>query len=193
MRPSTRLARQYSITHSLFRHDYEILSDGNHMFHVDNSHLTPGKPDLTFHEGPDTKSPIVGVCKYRHFSSDAIVGLGDPSRPSMSWEHLSRESIFSSRYSFRAKVNDRTCTFTWRRTHSMKGGTLELVQEATHDLIAKFSSGTTFSKKAGQLEIYKCYSDQFALLVLITGLALREKLRRRSNSAAGAAGAGGGA
>ncbi|KAJ5893057.1 hypothetical protein N7504_009748 [Penicillium tannophilum] len=194
MRPSPRLARQYSITHSLFRHDYEILSNGNHMFHVDNSQLTPGKPDLTFHEGPDTKGPIAGVCKYRHFSSDAIIGLGDPRHPSMSWEHLSRDSLLSCRYSFRVRLDDRTRTFTWRRTHSIKGETLELVHEATHDLIAEFSSGTTFSKKAGQLEIYKCYGDQFALLVLITGLALREKLRRkRTNSAAGAAGAGGGA
>lgn len=162
------------------------------MFHVDNSQLTPGKPDLTFHEGPDAKGPIAGVCKYRHFSSDAIIGLGDPGHPYMSWEQFSRESLFSCRYSFRVKLGNRTRTFTWRRTHSMNVETLELVQESTRDLIAEFSSGTTFSKKAGQLNIYNCYGDQFALLVLITGLALREKLRRtRTNSAAGAAGAAG--
>jgi hypothetical protein len=109
----------------------------------------------------------------------------------MNWEHFSHESLLSCRYSFRVRLGDRMRTFTWRRTGSLKVETLELVHEATRDLIAEFSSGTTFSKKAGQLDIYKCYGDQFALLVLITGLALREKLRRtRANSAAGAGGGG---
>ncbi|KAJ5273859.1 hypothetical protein N7478_008984 [Penicillium angulare] len=58
---TSRLACHYSITHSLFRHDYEIISaNGKPNYHVNNSHLTPGKPDLTFHVGSDAKGPIAG-------------------------------------------------------------------------------------------------------------------------------------
>ncbi|KAJ6015830.1 hypothetical protein N7540_010421 [Penicillium herquei] len=223
-RSTSRLASQYAITHSLFRHDYDIISaNGKHSYHVDNSHLTPGKPDLTFHEG-DAKGPIAGVCKYRHFSSDAIIGLGDPTHPHrMSWEHFTREGLLSCRYSFRVKLGGgRARTFTWRynnqmscssgdlssrssstspsqspsrsssrsssRSRSSSSSTnptekLELVHESTQEVIAELSSGTSFFRKAGQLNIYKSYGTQFDLLVLVTGLALQEKLRRtRSNS-----------
>lgn len=192
----SKLSAQYSITHSLWRHDYEVA--GTHVFHVDNSAFQPGKPDLTFHAGRDTNAPIAGVCKFRHFSSDTEIGLGNPSLPTgMSWERLSSKGFKKVQYAFCMSLADRPPqTFTWKKTHSLgKGGSsnLKLVEEQTQNVVAVFSSGGSFSKRTGQLDIYADYGERFHLMVLITGLALREKLRRKSNAAAGAASGGGAA
>ena len=194
------LSTQYHIAHSVWRHDYEIT--GSHAFHVDNSTLRPGKPDLTFHAGPDTNAPVAGVCKFRHFSSDTEIGLGDPTTPRISWESMSRESLRKVKYTFSMNFGDRRQRrFTWKKTSSLGGshsGNLKLVEEPSGSVVAVFSSGGSFSKRTGQLDIYANYGERFSLMVLITGIALREKLRRASNNAAasggsaGAAGAGGG-
>lgn len=189
---------QYSITYSLWSHDYEVA--GTHSFHVDNSTFRPGKPDLTFHAGRDTNAPIAGVCKFRHFSSDTEIGLGNPNLPNgMIWEGLNSTGFMKVQYVFCMRFADRPLqTFTWKKTHSLGlGGSsnLKLVEEQTQNVVAVFSSGGTFSKKASQLDVYANYGERFHLMVLITGLALREKLRRNSNNAAAgvAGGAAGGA
>ena len=198
MSPYSSVSAQYHITHSVWRHDYEV--SGSHVFHVDNSALRPGKPDLTFHAGLDTNAPVAGVCKFRHFSSDTEIGLGDPNKPGMSWECMSRESLCKVQYAFRWNLSDRRqhC-FIWKKTSSLGGshsGNLKLVDESTGYVVAVFSSGGSFSKRTGQLDIYPNYGERFSIMVLISGIALREKLRRANNagagSAAGSAGAAGG-
>lgn len=192
MQPHTSLSAQYHIAHTVWRHDYEV--SGSHVFHVDNSALRPGKPDLTFHTGPDTNAPVAGVCKFRHFSSDTEIGLGDPSKSGISWERMSRESLRKVQYAFCMDLGDRRQhRFTWKRTSSLGGshtGNLKLVEESSGNVVAVFSSGGSFSKKTGQLDVYVNYGERFAMMVLITGIALREKLRRASNAAASSAGAG---
>jgi hypothetical protein len=172
---------------------------------VDNSHWNPGKPDLTFHTGANTTGPIAGVSKYRHFSSDTEIGLGDPSQPhAIEWFRLNRDSIMSGRYSIRITLGTTTGsnsnqqsqprTFTWKRTRSLSkhSGGLKLVDESDR-VVAVFGSGGSFSSTTGQMDIYVPYGERFQLLVLVSGLALREKLARARNAAAAGAGAGAGA
>ncbi len=199
---SSKPIAQYTITRGVFRSNYDITSNGQHLYHVDNSHWTPGKPDLTFHAGADTNGPIAGVIKYRHFSSDTEIGLGNPSQPhAIEWFCLNRDSIMSVRYSIRMSAStagasdQQPRTFTWKRTHSLsssRSGGLKLVDESDR-VVAVLSSERHFSTSA-QMDVFAQYGDRFQLLVLVSGLALREKLvRARKAAAAGAGGGGGGA
>jgi hypothetical protein len=188
---------QYKITRGVFRSSYDITSNGQPLYHVDNSHWTPGKPDLTFHTGTSTTGRIAGVSKYRHFSSDAEIGLGDPSQPhTMEWFSLNRDSLMSVRYTIRMPVSSsdqQPRTFTWKKTRALSShsGGLKLVDES--DRVVAVMSGGRFSSTAGLLDIYVQYGERFQLLVLVSGLAFREKLARARKGAAGAGGGGGGA
>lgn len=187
---------QYQITRSFWGGRYSIAQGGTHLYHVDNSHLTPGKPDLTFHAGADTSSPVVGVCKYGHFSSNTEIGLGDPAHPhSMKWERMSRQGTLNIRYSFRMAFGDRSPeTFIWKNTRSHGSGitgNLKLVRETSQDVIAIFSASNGFTRKAGTLEIAAAYGNEFQFMVLITAIALCESRQRRQAAAAGGGGGGG--
>lgn len=198
---SSKPIAQYTITRGVFRSNYDITSNGQHLYHVDNSHWTPGKPDLTFHAGANTNGPIAGVIKYRHFSSDTEIGLGDPSQPhAIEWFCLNRDSMMSVRYSIRMSAgtagasDQQPRTFTWKRTHSLssrRSGGLKLVDESDR-VVAVLSSGGHFSTTSAQMDVFVQYGDRFHLLVLVSGLALREKLARTRKAAAAGAGAGGG-
>lgn len=198
MYPSTSTyPAQYSITHSLWRHDYEVT--GSQAFHVDNSAFRPGKPDLTFHAGSDTTAPIAAVCKFRNFSSNTDIGLANPKYDSeMNWVCLSRRGLVKMQYGFSMDVGDhRSHNFTWKSTHSMgtgRTGNLKLVDDSTQQVVAVFSRSSSFSKRGtGSLDIHVDYGERFQLMVLATGLAVREKLRRASNAASASAASGGAA
>lgn len=189
---------KYQITRAFWGGSYQVAQSGTHLYHVDNSHLTPGKPDLTFHAGADTTSPVVGVCKYAHFSSNTEIGLGDPNQShSMKWERMNSQGTMSPRHSFRVGFGDRTPeTFTWKNTRSLgtgMTGNLKLVHEPTQKVVSVFSASNGFSRKAGELEITAAYGKEFDFMVLITVLAICEGRQRRSSAAAGGAGGGGGA
>ncbi|KAJ5606863.1 hypothetical protein N7537_003482 [Penicillium hordei] len=190
---------QYLITHSFWRHNYDVrTTNKTHLYHIANSSFTPGKPDLTFYRSPDSNGPIVGVCKFRHFSSDCEIGVGDPERPNkMNWEYLHKQGFTKRVYWFRMELDDGTKrTFTWKRTHSLGSGfeNHKLVEETSQTVVAVFSSGGIFSKTTGYLDIYSNLGQRFYLMVLISGIALVEKIRRakQSSAGAGAAGAAGG-
>ncbi|KAJ5698184.1 hypothetical protein N7462_000189 [Penicillium macrosclerotiorum] len=185
---------QYLITHSFWRHDYTVTTRGRDVYRVHTSQYSPGKPDLTFYAGPDTSGPVAGVCRYRHFSSDTEIGLGDPRDGRMYWERMHRDGKMTVRYCFRVRVGRGLQTFTWKKTSMGQGtfGNLKLVDEAGR-VVAVLSSGSTFSKRTGQLDVYAQYGGTFPMMVLFSGIALREKLRRASNNAAAAAASSGGA
>ena len=191
-------AGQYLITHSFWRHNYDVSTPNKtHLFHVANSSFTPGKPDLTFHRSPDSNGSIAGVCKFRHFSSDCEIGLGDPERPNrMDWEYLHKQGFTKRVYWFRMQLDDGTKkTFTWKRTHSLGSGSEnhKLVEETSQTVVAVFSSGGIFSKTTGYLDVYSDLGPRFILMVIISGIAMIEKGRRaRQSSAAAGASAGGG-
>jgi hypothetical protein len=190
----------YTITRGVLRSSYDITTNGQPIYHVDNSHWTPGKPDLTFHTGPNTNGPIAGVSKYRHFSSDTEIGLGDPSQPNaIEWFCLNRDNWMSVRYSIRITVGTgigsdhqpQPRTFIWKKTRSLSNhsGGLKLVDESER-VVAVFASGGSFSSTSGTLDIYVQYGERFQLMVLVSGLALREKLLRARKAAAGGGGGG---
>lgn len=193
----SRFPSQYSITHSMWRHDYKVT--GPQHFHVDNSTFRPGKPDLTFHAGSDTTAPIAAVCKFHNFSANTDIGLADPNQANeMNWVCMSRQGLVKMQYGFPMDVGDhRPHHFTWKSTQSMgtgRTGNLKLVDGSTQEVVAVFSSSSSFSKrKTGSLDIYVDYGERFQLLVLSTGLAVREKLRRASNAASASAASGGAA
>lgn len=188
---------KYIITHSFWRHHYDVSTPNKtHLFHVANSSLTPGKPDLTFHTSPDNNGPIAGVCKFRHFSSDSEIGLGNPSSPgSMEWEYLHKQGFTKRQFWFRMHMDDgRKQTFTWKRTHSLGSGyeNYKLVEEGSNNVVAVFSSGSVFSKTTGSLDIYRNLGQRFYLMALISGITVVERARRaKASSAASAGGAGG--
>ncbi|KAF7522956.1 hypothetical protein PCG10_006910 [Penicillium crustosum] len=197
-------AAQYYITHNSKSENYDVsTTDKTHLYHIDNSTFTIGKPDLTFHHSPDSKGPVVGVCKFRHFSSDCEIGLADPERfNKMKWEYLHKEGfIFKRAYWFRMELDDGTKqSFTWKQTSSLGSGSgnHKLVKENGQTVVAVLSSGGIFSKKIdyGYLDIYSNLGPRFYLMALISGIAVVERIRRaKPNAAGGAAGgssAGGG-
>lgn len=168
----------------MWRHDYEVT--GSQSFHVDNSTFRPGKPDLTFHAGPDDTARVAAICKFRNFSGDTDIGLADPKQvDGMTWVCMSRQSLIKTQYGFRMDIGDhQPHAFIWKSTHSMGSGwsgNLKLVDESTQEVVAVFSTSSSLTKrKTGSLDLYVNYGERFQLLVLTTGLAVREKLRRAS-------------
>ncbi|KAJ5528570.1 hypothetical protein N7527_001963 [Penicillium freii] len=192
-------AAQYHITHNFKREKYDVsTTNKTHLYHIDSSTFTIGKPDLTFHHGPDSNGPVVGVCKFRHFSSDCEIGLRQPERPNeMNWVYLHKEGfLFMKRvYWFRMELDDGTKqTFTWKQTRSLGSGSEnhKLVEETSQTVVAVLSSGGIFSKKPGYgyLDISSNLGPRFYLTALISGIAVVERIRRATRSGAGA-GAGG--
>lgn len=189
---------KYTITHSFWRHHYDVSTPTKtHLFHVANSSMTPGKPDLTFHASTDSNGPIAGVCKFRHFSSDSEIGLGSPSSPGrMEWEYLHKQGFTKRQFWFRMRLDDGSKrTFTWKRTHSLGSGheNYKLVEEGTNHVIAVFSSGSMLSKTTGSLDIYWSLGQRFNLMALMSGLTVVERARRAKTSAAASSGGGAGA
>jgi hypothetical protein len=189
---------KYIVTHSFWRHNYDISTPNKtHLFHISNSSLTPGKPDLTFHTSTDSNGPIAGVCKFRHFSSDTEIGLGDPSSPgNMEWEYLHKSGFTKRQFWFRMHLDDGSKqTFTWKRTHSLGSGyeNYKLVEESSKTVVAVFSSGSVLSKSSS-LEIYFDLGKKSNLMALLSVIAVVERARRaKTASAASAGGATGGA
>ncbi|KAJ5326199.1 uncharacterized protein N7506_009301 [Penicillium brevicompactum] len=186
---------KYIITHSFWRHHYEVSTPNKtHLFHVANSSMTPGKPDLTFHASTDSNGPIAGVCKFRHFSSDSEIGLGSPSLPGrMEWEYLHKQGFTKRQFWFRMRLEDGSKqTFTWKRTHSLGSGyeNYKLVEEGSNNVVAVFSSGSAFSKTTGSLDVYWGLGQRFNLMALMSGLTVVERARRARTSAAASAGGG---
>ncbi|KAJ5761455.1 C6 zinc finger domain protein [Penicillium manginii] len=181
------LPARYNITSTFWKHHYEIT--GSHNLYVDNSQMTPGKPDLTFHSG-NKGGPIIALSKYKHFSSDIEIGLSEGPTNSMSWDTLHRDGWRSSKYKFTAEVNGRRETFTWHSTHKMsltRGGSLELVHDRTGAVEAVFASHCGLKGSDHVLTINACHDHRFQLLVLMTCITLAEKTRRRNEAAAAGA------
>ena len=187
------ITAQYFVKQSQFRHHYTVTLPGDRqLYHVHNSGFTPGKPDLTFHKSTEANGPIAGFVKFRHFSSDAEIGLGDPKQPKVK-EILHKEGFFKTAHWFRMTVKGGAQTYTWKRTHSLGRGSewYKLVEESTQSVVAAFSAGSLV-RRNGNIDIYAPLGEQFYQMTLFTGIAMVEKSRRQRSSGAGAAGGGGG-
>lgn len=203
-------SRLYHIYHSAIRYDYRVMdANKNQLYYVYNSHLTPKKPDITFHAGENNKAPVAGVCKFMKFSQQYKVGLGDPDRAGdMIWEDLEGQNLAHSKYRWSMSVplpsgGTERRWFLWTRTHSqaVEGESpsafsmrnFKLVDELTGQIAAIFTSNAFKSfRKNGKLQVASGYGPDFDLMVLITILAIYEKTRRRRAAKGGGGGAGGG-
>lgn len=189
------LPARYNITTTFWKHHYEI--SGTHNIYVENSQMTPGKPDLTFH-ATNKEGPTIALSKYKHFSSDIEVGLSsgpnsNTNSNSMRWDTLHRDGWRSSKYKFTAEVGGRLEKYTWRSTNKMsltRGGSLELVHDRTGGVAAVFAGHCGLKGSNHVLTINACHGEQFQLLVLMTCITLAEKTRRRNEAAAAGAASG---
>lgn len=186
MSPSTK----YTIKYTTLSHDYRVSSNGVHCFHVDNSSMTIGKPDLTFHSSDDNMGPVVGTCKFRKTSSSSNICLGSPSSPIAECQ-LQREGSWHIQYWFSIKIDGNRRAFSWKRTSS-NGSGYKLVEKGTKDIFARFLSKSIWSPSKGTMEISGAVGEDFEMMALMSGLTVIERSRRRSNSGGGAAGGGGG-
>lgn len=190
-------SRQFNIYHTFFNHHYSIhTADKRLLLYVDNSLWTPGKPDLTFHAGPDNKAPVVAACKFIHFSRGIRVGFGDLKDPnSVTWEELSCQNVVrASKYRIDFTIRDDSGSsrrsFLW--TRAMFTHDHDLVDEQTGETIAQFDNSAFSLSKTGKLYIHKHYGQDFELMVLTTAIGLIEKHRRRQSGGGGGGGGDGG-
>ncbi|OAQ62179.1 hypothetical protein VFPPC_14167 [Pochonia chlamydosporia 170] len=204
--PST--ARQFKVNRTSFARHYDIHDiSGNQLYYVDQSLFTKDKPDLTFHEGKDTNGPIVAVSHMPKFSFDCKVGLGDPSKTSVKWEELTRESVKASEYQWSMTLPEASGQgvpsgrrkFVWKRTHNVgvEGGSpssltlrnYKLLDVETGQLMAVFTSDRGFTT-CGVLQINVEFGKDFDVMVTATCLSLYEKARKRAAHSAGGHGGG---
>lgn len=188
----------YKIVRPRFTRHYDITSP--RQLYVDVSAITPGKPDLTIHNGDSDKAPIIAVSHFTKFSRQMKLGLGDPANPSsMIWEDLNREGLSAAEHGFAFTLpSGERKTFFWRRTHhhavdgsnsSLIGSrNFKLVEESSKDIVAVFTTGSAFSRESA-LQINVAYGEEFELFLLAGALSLYEKVKRRRGRAAAIGGA----
>ncbi|RAL04330.1 uncharacterized protein BO80DRAFT_347568 [Aspergillus ibericus CBS 121593] len=200
----------YQISNTAFRHHYNVTTaTGEQLYRVENSSLTPNKPDLTFHAGSDNNGPTVAVCKFLHFSRHLKVGLGDPRDVnSITYEDLLAQDHRHAKYrwqmTMQAANGYERQSFLWTRTHNVgvqedsktnkfSNRNFKLVEEQTGRVVAVFTNSVWAFKDTGRLQVYVDYGRDFDLMALTTVLALYEKARRRRDASAASGGAAGGA
>jgi hypothetical protein len=191
--------------YNTFSHSLNIATeDKKHLYYVNISMFTPGKPDVTLHAGSDRSAPIAAVCKFIRLSANMNVGLGDPKDPNnVIWEALTKENWDHSKYRWEMTIHSQKTmyaggglgerkAFLWKRTHHVGIGNsmpsmlsernFKLEDAQTGELIAVYAdNGIKSFKKCGKFQINVDYGSDFDSMVLITGLALLEKERRRKN------------
>ncbi len=174
------------------------------MYFVDNSTFTPGKPDVAIHAGVDERAKVLGVAKYTTFSSDMKVGLGDPSANNgvdVVWEDIKKTSkVIHNRYDWTMTMpgSQERRTFIWKRTthfglkdeHATAKWTnlnFKLIDTQTGEVVANFAhNGIKKWKKMGKFVVRAEFGEEWEFMVLLTGLAIIEKARRRERARRGA-------
>lgn len=205
-------AHQYHIYRTWFSQHYDVSSnDDRHPYYVNISSINFQKPDLIMRIGNDRNSPIVAACRLPRFSSDFKVCLGDPSDAnSAEWEEMVKKAWDGSIYQWEMNISaqnsdisihspvDRT-SFLWKRTQSigvdktpsaLTTRNYKLINQQTSEIVAIFTGEKTVTK-CGALQINVDYGLGFDRMVLITCLALYEKIRRRHNRRRHSGGGGG--
>jgi hypothetical protein len=172
-------------------------SEKRPVFFVETSIVKSSKPSVTLRAGADQSAPIAAVCKFILFSSEIKVGLGDPEDlNNITWETMTIQNRFHRIYRWEMTVTTadgqsrERKSFLWKRTHSVgiensipskfNFKSFKLVGEKTGELIAVFvDNGPRSLKKVGKFQLNKSYGDAWDVLIMVTGLSLFEKQRRR--------------
>ncbi|KAJ5481059.1 hypothetical protein N7539_006953 [Penicillium diatomitis] len=195
---STRESRRESRRKSSRAYDISE-SSGHAEYHVNLEPIWDRfhRKDLVFYEGPESKpGPIVACTKFRRAVKHVELGFGDLAEPSdIEWSEMRCEKLVVH-YVFTVPVGDdrKPHTFVWKRTRSQGIGSrgLKLVDEADR-LIAVYSAGGCMSSNTGQIDIYEDFGGHFQLVVLVSALAVRQRLLRSRDAAAAGAASGGAA
>ncbi|OAQ73486.1 hypothetical protein VFPPC_01184 [Pochonia chlamydosporia 170] len=194
-------ARYFRINRRNFSGHYDVEEmDGTHLFYVDMWSLGSGKPDLTLHQGPDNKSPIVAVSHMPTLGSDYKIGIGDPNEPnSMQWDDLAKERLTQSGWRWIKTLTDgeragSTLNLMWKRTkkvtvdgmtvQSMSSRNYKLQDSDTGSILAVFTGDRTY-RRCGVLQLNVSYGRPFDLSVFTTCLTLYEEARRESHQSGG--------
>jgi hypothetical protein len=186
--PTSRLFHVYNRRR---KNDFAIFTaDKTPLAYVRCSSFTIGKPDLTYHAGETDKAPIAAVCKFINFSRHCKIGFGDSNNPNIVWEDLMRYKL-TTHYRIEMTLDGGVRKgFVWKRTnHAAIGNEMpsklstksfKLIDEQTEELVAVYvNNGVKSWEKCGKFQINVDYGTQFDIMVLITGLSLLEKERRR--------------
>ncbi|KAJ5998168.1 hypothetical protein N7522_009828 [Penicillium canescens] len=175
--------------------DTPPTAPSSRLFHVYH------RRHLTYHAGETEDAPITAVCKFINFSRHCKVGLGNPDDPNVAWEDLTRHKLTTHyRFEITLDTGERRA-FIWKRTNTVGIGeekpskisskNFKLQDEQTEELVAVYlNNGMKSRKKSGKFQINVDYGAVFDTMVIITGLGLLEKERRRARSQEGAAGGG---
>ncbi|OQD75033.1 hypothetical protein PENDEC_c008G06053 [Penicillium decumbens] len=177
---------QFHITEEPLGHHYSVVADDQnhrHQFYIENAPSATKKPDLTFHDGADHNGPVIGLSKFPRVSANCHVRLFDEQSKTEDWIPVTKKGFISMKYSFKIP-GDRSGSFAWKKTRSMGSGlslygNMKLVDEQSQDVLAVFSSDP-FSVVTGRLDMRRDYGDLFDRWALVTGIAVREKQRRRT-------------
>jgi hypothetical protein len=189
----TSTSRLFHVYNRRRKNDFAILTaDKAPLAYVRSSSFTIGKPDLTYHAGETDQAPITAVCKFINFSRHSKIGFGDPNNPNIIWEDLKRYKL-TNHYRMEMTLDNNEGirkAFVWKRTNHTPIGddmpamlstkNFKLIDEQTEELVAVYvNNGVKSWEKCGKFQINVNYGAQFDVMVLITGLSLLEKERRR--------------
>ncbi|KAM0255605.1 hypothetical protein ACHAQJ_005609 [Trichoderma viride] len=194
------MSRLFQIVRPAFKHNYQIVPEGEEepRYKVKSRLYPRNAPDLALHSGPDLTTPILATCYMPNFTRHCKIGFGDPNGTEpLIWEDFVRSKRGSSERNISVSFSGDNIDsetgkgereqFTWKRTshvsvpgkkfHSKNGRNRKLIDEQG-EVVAIFTSDNKIGN-TGWLQINVDRGRDFDVLVMITALAICEKIRRQ--------------
>ncbi|RFU75123.1 hypothetical protein TARUN_7125 [Trichoderma arundinaceum] len=193
------MSRLFQIARPAFKYNYTIIPEGDKpLYKVKNSLLPRGAPDLALHDGAEESAPILAMCHMPKFSRHFKIGFGDPAGPEpVIWEDFIKPKksscerrislVFSSDDVISEAGSGQRHEFIWKGTrhvgvpgktlHSASGRNRKLIDERG-EVVAIFTHDMSIGV-AGWLQINVNRGRDFDVMVMITALAICERIRRQ--------------
>lgn len=191
--------KRYVVTKPAFKAHYAVTSpDGSDDYYVKiKTKIRPSQPRLTFHSGPDSHGPVVGVVHFQASTVGMKVGLGDPLVvAAVEWEDLEcMNKTTHAKYTWSVTLPPlgggggppHRRTFTWTRTRSQGiDGTKptaatnrhwKLSEEGKAEEIVALFTGQAKIGHCGTLAMRGDLGDKLHRMALITLMGLYERVR----------------
>lgn len=179
---------QFHVSEESLGHHYSVVTadeEGRqHQLYIENAPSASEKPHLTFYDGADKNGPIVGLSRFPRATNNCEVRLSD-EQLNEDWVPVTKKGFVSMKYTFQIP-GGKPGTLAWKKTRSMGSGSspygnMKLVDEQSRGVLAVFSSDP-FSVVTGRLDMREDCGNSFDRWALVTGMAVREKQRRRNIS-----------
>ncbi|KAM0519143.1 hypothetical protein ACHAPE_004143 [Trichoderma viride] len=194
------MSRLFQIMRPAFKLSYQIIPDGEEepLYKVKNQPLPGNRPDLALHSGPDLATPILVSCYMPKFSRHCKIGFGDPtSGEPIVWEDFFKPKKSSCERNISVSFSSGDIVsetgkgereqLTWKRTnhvsvpgkkfHAATKRNRKLIDERG-EVVAIFTHDIKVGVE-GWLQINVDRGRDFDVLVMITVLAICEKIRRQ--------------